>query len=91
MPSVRWPDATLLQLDDIVAYIEQRNPQAAERMRERLLALGNSLTTFPLRGKLTSSGARQLVTVKPYILRYRIDQDEVIIIGIRHSARRPLD
>ena len=32
---------------------------------------------------------RELVTVSPYIIRYRISGEEVLILRVRHSARRP--
>ena len=90
MADVHWPDETLFELNEIIAYIEQRNPAAANRLQQRLLALGNSLRFAPHRGRLMARGVRQLVTVPPYILRYRVEGDDVIIVGVRHSARRPL-
>lgn len=91
MADVRWPTETLRELAEIVAHIEQVNPAAAIRMRDRLLALGNSLSYAPQRGRPRPNGTRQLATVRPYILRYRVDGETVVIVGIRHSARRPLD
>ena len=32
---------------------------------------------------------RELLTVSPYIVRYRIAGEEVLILRVRHSARRP--
>jgi plasmid stabilization system protein ParE len=32
---------------------------------------------------------RELVSVSPSIIRYRIEGDDVIILRIRHTARRP--
>lgn len=90
MASVHWPDETLSQLADIIAYIDDRNPAAAAKIGARLLALGNSLTSSPNRGRPRSNGTRQLVTVRPYILTYRVMDDEVVILSIRHGARRPI-
>lgn len=90
MPEVVWPDEVIAQIDQIVAYIDVFNPTAAQRMGDRLLALGNSLITSPHRGRPAPSGTRELVTVRPYILRYEVQGDRVVILHIRHSARRPL-
>ena len=47
------------------------------------------LEVFPLRGRVIGRGLRELVTVRPYIIRYRIRSDTVQIIRIRHGAQNP--
>ena len=32
---------------------------------------------------------RELVSVHPYIIRYRIAGDDVVILRVRHTSRRP--
>jgi plasmid stabilization system protein ParE len=32
---------------------------------------------------------RELVAEYPYIIRYHIDGDKIVILRIRHTARRP--
>ena len=32
---------------------------------------------------------RELVTVSPYVIRYRFIGNDVVILRVRHSARRP--
>ena len=91
MAEVIWRPDALDQLDAIAAYIEQFDPAAADRMRDRLRKLGDSLALLPHRGRPASGGTRELVVVKPYILRYEVVRDRVIVLRIRHSARRPLD
>lgn len=90
MADVRWPARTLSELAEIVAYIERDNPIAAVKVRDRLLALGESLSYAPRRGRPLPDGTRQIVTARPYVLRYRMVGQDVVIVGIRHSARRPL-
>ena len=34
---------------------------------------------------------RELVTAYPYIIRYRIRRDEVVILRVRHASHRPTD
>lgn len=90
MAKVVWLNEAIDQLDLIVAYIELFDPIAAERIGDRLFALGESLADFPHRGRPAGNGTREMVTVPPYILRYQIDGEEVSILSIRHGARRPL-
>ena len=87
MAEVVWTDEASEQLDQIIAYVEQFDPAAALRTGEALYALGNSLSDFPRRGRLTAEGFREMVRVRPYILKYQIKGDRVIIRSIRHSAR----
>lgn len=87
MVRVVWPDETLDQLDQIVAYIELFDPNAAARMAARLVDLGESLAQYPHRGRSAGNGTRELVTVPPYILRYTVQDDCVIVAGVRHGAR----
>jgi toxin ParE1/3/4 len=87
---VVWTAFALANLRAIRAYIAQFNPQAAGDMAERLIAAGDSLQHFPYRGRpVPGTAMRELLTVNPYIIRYRIIDDEVTILRIRHSARRP--
>ena len=90
MVRVVWRPDALNDLDEIAAYIEQFNPPAADRAYARLRLLGDSLRTSPRRGRPTAYGTRQIVVAKPYVLTYVIEGDDVYILHIRHSARRPL-
>ncbi|PZQ62924.1 MAG: type II toxin-antitoxin system RelE/ParE family toxin [Sphingomonas taxi] len=89
MAEVVWTDQAIEQLDLIVAYVELFDGLAAERLRTRLFDVGSSLCDFPHRGRPVGDGRRELVTVPPYVLRYRTEGDLVFIIGVRHGARRP--
>lgn len=89
MRRIVWSDQALDDLDEIRRYIADFNPQAAIRFFIRLQAAGESLSEFPGRGRLQSSGLRELLAVKPYVIRYVVEPTEVLIITVRHSARRP--
>ena len=47
---VIWSDQAIANLDEIVDYISAFNPDAAQRLGQRLIELGNSLGSFPNRG-----------------------------------------
>ena len=89
MTEVVWSDEAFDQLDEIIAYIEQFDSIAAADMGVRLRALADSLHTSPNRGRPASNDARELVTVRPYIMRYSVHGDRVLIRNVRHSRRRP--
>lgn len=91
MATVEWTSEALEQLDLIITYISVFDEAAAHRMIARFAAAGESLSEFPNRGRPAGNGARELVTVPPYVLRYSVVEDTVSILSIRHGARRPLE
>ena len=52
-----------------------------------LIALADSLAEFSERGREAGDGRREMTIVPPYILRYRVEKDRVVILRIRHGAR----
>jgi addiction module RelE/StbE family toxin len=90
--SVIWTEAAVANLRAIRAYIEQFNPAAARRLAAELIATGENLASYPDRGRpVQNTGMRELVTSHPYIVRYRVVGDIVVILRIRHSSRRPTE
>ena len=91
MADVVWrPDAPEY-LDDAIALHPTVRPPAADQVGTKLIHLGASLTDFPRRGRPAANDTRELVTVPPYILTYRVFDDTVYILSIRHGARRLID
>ncbi|HLZ82929.1 MAG TPA: type II toxin-antitoxin system RelE/ParE family toxin [Caulobacteraceae bacterium] len=66
---VIWTDPALDDLAAIRTYIDAMNPPAARRVAQRIVEAADTLETFPLRGR-ASRGARVLVAVLPYLIRY---------------------
>ena len=80
----------LRELDSIDVHIRTQDaPLAAEALGARLMRAIEDLEVFPLRGRVIRRGLRELVTVRPYIIRYRIQAGTVQVIRIRHGAQRP--
>lgn len=89
MAKVIWTGGALAELRGIRAYIAQFSPLAAQRMSLRLRAAGESLGEFLNRGRTISRNRRELAVVPPYLIRYRVLDDRVIILELRHGAREP--
>lgn len=90
MNEVVWTQRALEHLEAIRAYIEKFNPRAAAHVAARLRDEGNGLVHFPHRGRtVPKTSFRELVADYPYIIRYHIDGDKVVILRIRHTSRRP--
>ncbi len=90
---VTYSRRALRQLEEIHSYIEERNPRAAREVIVRIRDLCEQLGEFPGIGTQTDqAGVHILPVVRyPYNIFYMImsEQDEVRILRIRHSARRP--
>lgn len=84
-----WTDSAIAEFDAIVDYILLFDAAAAARIAERLWDCGASLAEFPDRGTPIGKGQRQLSLVYPYLVRYRVLDDRVEVISIRHGARAP--
>ena len=90
MRRVIWSDQAIEDLQAIGKYVAEFNPFAADRLTDRLIDVAESLRSFPERGKAISRTRRELLTVKPYSIRYLVIETEVAILNVRHTARRPL-
>lgn len=88
MAQIIWTRRALVRLELIRAYVSQFDPDAAQWLAERLIQAGNSLQTFPERGRPATRGRRELVTVPPYVIRYKVDGDRVIISDIKHGRQQ---
>ena len=90
LSEVIWTDPALDHLDAIQTYIEQFNLRAARQVADGLKAAGNSLANFPHRGRrVPGTELRELVAAYSYIIRYYIDGNRIVILRVRHTARRP--
>ena len=61
-------------------------------MRARVVALTVLLTQFPQIGRATSRPGIRRIVVVPYLyhLDFRPAADEVVVLGFRHAARKPM-
>jgi plasmid stabilization system protein ParE len=82
-----WTDEAVDNLEAIATYISAFNPAAAQRLAARLIAVADSLAEFSERGRDAGAGKREMTTVWPYILRYRVENDRVFILRVRHGAQ----
>lgn len=87
MRRIVWTDEAIEHLEAITTYIAAFNPAAAVRLGDRLIAVADSLAEFSERGRDAGEGRREMTTVWPYVLRYRVEGDTVTILRIRHGAR----
>ncbi len=86
------PEATA-HLDNIHAYIQSDNPEAAAAVVTRIHATARALAFFPHMGRVghLSGTLEHKVKQLPYVIVYRIeigDTDQLVILGVYHTHQK---
>lgn len=90
MGRVVWSDEAMENVAEITGYVRDFSPAAAARLEFQFVGVAENLATFPERGRPIGRGRREVVVVRPYVIRYVLVGEEVRILSIRHGARRPI-
>ena len=79
------------ELDQVLSYIEAQSPKGARHVQARIKAIIELLLRYPRAGRLTSKAGlrRMVVSPYPFLIFYQATEDEIVIHGVRHTARRP--
>jgi plasmid stabilization system protein ParE len=87
---VRYTETAFAELEDIFSYIAQHNRTAAAEVVARVEALTRRLAYFPhmSRPKFKPEVRMMPVGRYPFLVFYRIEADEVVILSVRHAARK---
>jgi plasmid stabilization system protein ParE len=81
-------------IEEIQNYIAAENPTAARKVALQLFRAIDLIDSRPNIGRPTSNGRRRewSVPALPYIIPYRVDGKDVIILRVFHTSRlRPKD
>lgn len=90
MTEIRWTDGAIRDLEAIRIYIDADSPAAAERVALSLVVAADGLAVLPDRGRPIGGDMRELTQIRPYIIRYRHDQNAALveILTVWHGARQ---
>jgi len=79
------------ELEQVLSYIDDRSSEGARRVKARIQAVIDLIASHPQSGQLTSARRLRRIVVHPYpyLIFYAATNDEVVIHGVRHAARRP--
>jgi toxin ParE1/3/4 len=87
---VEWLPEAEQNRESQLAYVAERDPQAAIDMGDAILAAVARLARYPAsapRGRVR--GTRELVvTGTPYVVVYRVERAAVVILRLLHGAQR---
>jgi plasmid stabilization system protein ParE len=91
---VTYSPRALAQLEDIFNYIAAEDPTTATAVVTRITTLVSLLSQHPYLGRPTDKVDVHVLSVPryPYVVFYKVlpATDEVRILRVRHTARRPL-
>jgi len=87
---VRWAPRAADDLERIVRYIQQDDPEAAHRVARTIYERAEGLQTLPNRGRPGRvEGTRELALPPlPFIIVYRVLPEAVQIVRVIHGAQR---
>jgi toxin ParE1/3/4 len=88
---VRYASVAADEIEEILAYLHNRAPQAAHGFTLRLQEIEQLLGQFPLTGTTTRYQWLRRIPLRdyPYVVFYEVVANEVMVLAVRHSARDP--
>lgn len=88
MLPVEWRNKATLNVLEIVDYISQENPQAAEKMRIAIYQAAEIIGEMPYANRVGRlRGTREKIVHPNYIIVYRVKTDKVEIVSVMHTRR----
>jgi toxin ParE1/3/4 len=86
---VRWLESAITSLRAAYRFVASKDPDAAEMIVIRIEKTVARLGTHPLSGRLgTVEGTREVVVPGlPYVLVYRVTENEVDILRVWHTRQ----
>ncbi len=89
MLALRWSDEAVDDLTEIVAYIEERDSRAADRLYADIVATAEQFSERPLLyrpGRVP--GTREAVVRPNYLIVYQVGDAFVDVLRVLHTARQ---
>lgn len=88
MPKLEWMEPARIDLLEIVDYIPDDNPDAAQRIKDDIEAKAEKIPAFPRMGRPGRiEGARELIIWANYNLVYEEDALTIRILRVLHAAQ----
>ncbi|MDP3976920.1 MAG: type II toxin-antitoxin system RelE/ParE family toxin [Pseudomonas sp.] len=88
MQTVRWTEEATTDLVEIIDYIEQRNPLAAEALHAAILRTVEGLSSAPYlfrSGRVP--GSRECVVHPNYLVIYQVGTDSIDVLRVLHARQ----
>jgi len=84
-----WRPSARGDLREIIDFISDRNPDAAERLNVVIERAAEQLTLHPYMGRPGRvPSSREMIAHPNYILIYEVDTDRVTILAVIHARQQ---
>ena len=89
-PQLEWRQQALDDLAEIVGFIADDNPDAAQELKDEIESKAAKLPDHPklYKASLRVKGLREMVVRKNYIVLYRVTLALVEVVNVLHSRRQ---
>ncbi len=93
---ILWSDMAKLQLKEIYRHIKKDSEQSAKQVKTKILAstkileLGKEVYKSDVL-KINNDGTYRAYMIYSYRIVYKINEDSINILRIRHTSREPLE
>jgi plasmid stabilization system protein ParE len=89
---VRYTDTASRELDEAIAFLNEFAPSVAGQFADAIEKAIVELTEYPFSAQQTDMEdvRRKYVRRFRYSIFYSVVNDEIVVLHIRHAARRPL-
>lgn len=89
MLNLIWRSSARESLYEILEYIRDRNPVAAERLNGAIFDCADRLAAHPYMHRAGRvAGTREAIVHPNYILVYRVGEDAIEILDVVHARQR---
>lgn len=85
-----WTEGAAADVEDYARFLTQRSPQVAARFVKAVHDAAERLCDFPESGRIVPKWRhrrRREIIVKNYRVIYRVEPDEVVIIGVEDARQ----
>jgi len=91
-----WDKKAILQMEEVYQYLKEHSTQSANKVRksikETIRKLSKHPEIYPMdRLKYNNDGSFRAFEVYSYRITYRVMENEIRILRVRHTSREPLD
>lgn len=87
--TLEWKKQAQADLFAIVDFISDDNPEAAQTLKNEIEEKTEKLREFPDLYKLgRKRGTREMVAHKNYIVIYRVTNNQIEVLRVKHSAQQ---
>lgn len=89
-PRLEWRPQASADLVEIVAYIADDNPDAAQELKDEIEAKADKLPDHPrlYKPSVRVNGLRELIVRSNYVVLYRESPELVEIVSVVHARRQ---